>query len=440
MNPACCSPRSCNWAQTLVIRLLVAAWLTLTLGGCAAPTSLVPLTATLTTAERADPARQIVVTFRDTHSSLKTDAGASPRAYADTSRYDGALQSSALARRIAAQYTLRPVSGWRIASLEVYCAVFELASEAAMESTLARLRRDSRIESAEPMRQFTTSLASRTYDDPYFALQRGIARIRVPEAQQVARGRGITIALIDTGVDRTHPDLAARIVETQNFVDSDAAAFQHDRHGTAIAGIIAATSNNGIGIVGVAPEARLLAYKACWTERSASTAVCNTLTLAAALDTAIERRARIINLSLVGPNDPLLARLVIVAQQRGAIVVGASSNQPGEGFPGAVAGVLVVADSDAALRPVAYAQQTALLGAPGQDALTLLPGGRYDYVSGASASTAMVSGVVALALQRWPRAEPMAVIERLRRTASAGPATVRLVDAWAAVTDTADAN
>jgi subtilisin family serine protease len=416
-----------------VSRLLIAISLGLSLLACATPEPLLPLASSLSISDRTSPTRQIVVTFRDAQSSLKADAGASPRAYAVTPGYDGSLQSSAFARRLAAQYQLRPVAGWRIATLDVYCAVFEVARDITVDSTLARMRADARLESVEPMRQYTTSLAERAYNDPYFSLQRGIARIRVPEAQQIATGRGISVALIDTGVDTTHPDLASRVFETRNFVDSDDAAFRRDRHGTAIAGIIAATTNNGIGIVGVAPEVRLLAYKACWSEASADAAVCNTLTLAAALEAAIERRARIINLSLVGPPDPLLAKLIGVASRRGAVVVGASSTRPHEGFPASVAGVVAVADTDADSHQGVLSDVAQLVGAPGQDALTLLPGARYDYVSGASASTAMVSGVAALMLQHTPKADSSSIAERLIRTSSTQATAGRLIDARAAV-------
>src|SRR6185369_8421588 len=153
--------------------------------------------------------------------------------------------------------------------------------------------------------------------------------IHVPEAQKWSKGRGVTIALIDTGVDTAHPELAGRIRLTRNFVDNDAERFQMDRHGTAVAGVIAALTNNGQGIVGIAPAADLIALKACWQERLDAPAVCNTLTLAEALAFAIERRSQIINLSLTGPSDPLLTRLVGRAVEQGILVLGASVAHPG---------------------------------------------------------------------------------------------------------------
>src|SRR5258705_9176099 len=141
--------------------------------------------------------------------------------------------------------------------------------------------------------------------------------------QQRATGRGIRVAVIDTGGDRSHPDLRGRIDTARNFV-SDDARFDSDIHGTAVAGIIAANADNGIGIVGLAPDAGLLVLKACWQHAIDDVrAQCNTFTLAKALTFAIDQRADIINMSLGGPNDPLLGLLIEIALTRGIIIVAA---------------------------------------------------------------------------------------------------------------------
>ena len=100
------------------------------------------------------------------------------------------------------------------------------------------------------------------------------------------------VAIIDTGIDFNHPDLAGQIVARRNFVDSDDAAFRLDRHGTAVAGVIAALADNHLGIVGIAPDSRLIALKACWQARATlAAATCNSFTLAQALQSAIDLRA-----------------------------------------------------------------------------------------------------------------------------------------------------
>lgn len=402
----------------------------------------------------ADSERQIVVTIRDTASGLRAAPGSTARAYSSAQAY----QASAYARRIISglehDYRIDWVAGWRIDLLSVHCAVFVARDRAERDALLVRLRKDARVESAQPMNTFLTSAHTAEYNDPYFSLQKGVERMQVPEAQQWSSGRGVTVAVIDTGVDLSHPELAGRILLARNFVDRDDEQFRLDRHGTAVAGVIAALTNNGQGIVGVAPAAKLLALKACWQQRPDAPSVCNTLTLAEALSFAIQQRARIINLSLTGPSDPLLARLLGRALEQGILVLGASAAAAEKvmaadaGFPLSVPGVIAVADADDASAIARLAEgansssQTntaaqepkALLAAPGREVLTLAPGGRYDYVSGASISTAMVSGVAALVLERAGHLSTMEVRTLLERTGLPGtdPDT-RIVNACDAV-------
>src|SRR6202000_1191684 len=109
-------------------------------------------------------------------------------------------------------------------------------------------------------------------------------------------------------------------------VDADDAQFRRDRHGTEMAGVIAAVANNREGIVGVAPNARLLIFKACWQARSdADAARCNSFTLARALTAAFDAHAQVVNLSLAGPDDPLLSDLIREGQHRGVLFVGAAA-------------------------------------------------------------------------------------------------------------------
>src|SRR3546814_2041428 len=99
-----------------------------------------------------------------------------------------------------------------------------------------------------------------------------------------------SVALVDTGVDTAHPDLKGRIRGIHDMVGDSVTTMYGDRHGTEVAGIIAAVGNNRPGIVGVAPEATLSVYKACWYPAGTGTARCNTFTLAKALAALIEDR------------------------------------------------------------------------------------------------------------------------------------------------------
>jgi len=197
------------------------------------------------------------------------------------------------------------------------------------------------------------------------------------------------VAVVDTGVYRQHPDLADRVAVAKDFVGHGSMA---EMHGTAVAGVIASTANNGIGTVGVAPEARILALRACWEEPGSSSGHCNSFTLAKALDWVVHRRPEVLNLSLAGPRDPLLERLLLAVLDENVKVVAAYERD--SSFPGSVEGVLLTRSPDETT--------SSAVGAPGHDILAAVPGDGFDFVSGNSFAAAHVSGVVALLLERAP--------------------------------------
>ena len=190
------------------------------------------------------------------------------------------------------------------------------------------------------------------------------------------------------------PNLSGRVAVEQNFVD--ARVHVAESHGTAVAGIIGARADDGEGIVGIAPQARLMALRACW-EVSAEKTLCSSFTLAKALQVAIEDKADVINLSLTGPQDELLARLLDVAIERRTTVVGAvDPDMPDGGFPASHRGVLAVSDESS------HRSSGPVLIAPGDDIPTTAPGGRWNFVSGASYAAAHVAGMVALVKELAP--------------------------------------
>ena len=364
-----------------------------------------------------DPERLVIVTVRNAPGPTIPRAGSTPRDYDARNTYTVSPAARAAARAIATTHKLREVSSWPILSLGVHCLVFELPEGASRLAMLDTLRHDQRVESAQPLQTFdtlTTPTPSATYNDPYQRLQQNLQTLGIPQAHEWSRGEGINIAVIDTAVDAAHPDLAGRISRQQSFLDPAAAAagtpIDRVRHGTAVAGVIAAVANNQQGIVGIAPAAHVFALNACWPALDVGRSMCNTFTLAKALGAAIEIRADIINLSLAGPPDRLLTRLVNQALQRGIIVVGAaadlaSTGQLDDGFPGSVEGVIRVSSAAArtSATEVSNVAANAALSAPGTDVLTLVPAGHYDFQSGSSLATASVSGGIALLLARDPK-------------------------------------
>jgi len=277
----------------------------------------------------------------------------------------------------------------------MHCAVLEVPEGTDRFTMLAALAHDRRIKLAQPLQSFATRTEG--YNDPYVGLQRGFQQMDVAAAHPWSQGEGIRVAIIDTGADTEHPDLRGNIAAAANFVDSDDRQFRLDRHGTEMAGVIAAVANNREGIVGIAPGVRLLLFKACWQARlDADAARCNSFTLARALVAAFDAHVQIVNLSLAGPADPLLTDLIREGLRRGVLFVGAAPAGAAEGNEGLLhqPGVIEVASigSRSPLSTVLYA--------PGREILTLLPAGHYDFASGDSIATAEVTGVLALLLAK----------------------------------------
>jgi subtilisin family serine protease len=392
----------------------LAVWATLL--GLAACTELPTRAAVPPLPEEAltSPEHFVVVTVRNVPLANASRAGSTVRGYDTAGGYSASASARATVDAIARDYGLHEVSGWPIAVLKVHCVVFRLPPDQTPEGMVKVLARDQRVETAEPLHAYATMGAE--YNDPYRPLQRNLDSLSIEDAHRLTTGQGVRVAVIDTGLDVGHPDLqaAGRTIVRRDFVRDAGAGPAADRHGTQVAGLIAAVANNGIGIAGVAPGVSLYAFKACWYPAPDSRAVCNTFTLGQALAAAIDSRVNIVNLSLSGPMDPLLSRLVSQAIERGAVVVGALGPQDaGPSFPTALPGVIAV---DAAED---HPTRSDVVLAPGRDILTLAPGGHYDFASGSSLATAEVTGTVALLLSLHP-GTPASDIRRLL-VESSGP-------------------
>jgi hypothetical protein len=363
------------------------------------------------------PQRYIIAAVSNEPVTFMAHAGSTPRGYDMISTYGPTERARRLMREVESDYMLREVNAWPIESLHMHCAVLEVPAGADRDTLLDKLSHDPRVALTQPVQTFgvrTDASSAGAYNDPYVGLQRGFQQMDVADAHSWSRGDGVRVAIIDTGVDVNHPDLRGSIAAAANFVDADDVQFRRDRHGTEMAGVIAAVANNGEGIVGVAPQARLLIFKACWQERAgADAAHCNSFTLARALSAAFDARAQIINMSLAGPKDPLVGDLIQVGLRRGVLFVGAATPTVDGGGIMHQTGVIEVASAETPGAPT-----PGMLFAPGHEILTLLPDGHYDFASGASIATAQVSGVVALMLAKDPALTANRAYELLHDTSS----------------------
>lgn len=314
---------------------------------------------------------------------------------------------------IATRYGLRVLRRVELTTLKEVLVVFEIDGSGTVDTLLPRLLADGAIADAYPEQLFSTSA---NYSDPYAGLAYGPKKIGAPKLHQSATGKGSLVAIIDTGLDEQHPELADSIAE---FQDLTGKGWSADLHGTAIAGIIAAKANNGMGTYGVAPDVKILALKACQPKQAGKLgARCWTSTLVQALDLAIQKNAKIINMSLGGPPDKLVARYVRAAQQQGRLIVAAAGNggpHAKPAFPAALQEAIAVTAIDALNSAYVKANVGDFieLAAPGVDIISVTPGQDYPVLSGTSMAAAHVSGAAALLMQLQPSLTPQAIRQSL---------------------------
>lgn len=417
--------------------LAYGAWLLATLMACSC--TLAHASAKDALASSMDAKRDIVLAVANPIEPPAMHAGSSLLGYAPSGYYGAGQRAASALNELKQHYGLHQLAGWPIKALGVYCVVVEAPAGADRDALLKTLAKDERVQLAQPLQDYSVyaDAAAHThhYNDPYVDLQRGFVETDAALAQKLSQGEGVHVAIVDTGADITHPDLQGRIHDTHDMVDGDTAAFDHDHHGTEVAGVIAADADNHQGIVGIAPKAVLSVYKACWyTPEPNSGAHCNSFTLAKALAAVIDTDARIVNLSLGGPADPLLDKLLTQLLSQGRIVVAALPPSGSlDGFPDNAPGVIVVRVSDRSPAPAG------ILSAPGNDILTTQPGGGYDFTSGSSMAAAHVSGILALLLSVAPRLDAHAAYDLLLQNSKMSNGMLQ-VNAAAAVSALHNAN
>jgi hypothetical protein len=239
--------------------------------------------------------------------------------------------------------------------------------------------------------------------------QYALAKLRLGEAHGVARGDKVLVAVIDSGIDQSHPALTGVIEKSFDALNSSEGPHSH---GTAIAGIIAGHAR----LTGAAPAVRILAARAFSATQG------STFSILASIDWAAGQGARVINMSFAGPSDPALGRILAAARQKGVVLVAAAGNAGPKSpplWPAADPNVIAVTATDYDDRLFAMANRGShvAIAAPGVDILVATPGESYKMESGTSFAAAFVSGVAALVLERKPQAGPDAVKKALLSTA-----------------------
>lgn len=298
--------------------------------------------------------------------------------------YSNSLELKRFGKRVAKEYDLRLKKAWFIDSLKVYCIIVEVDPN--KKNVLSTLEQDERVDWVQRSNRFEL-LKSTSKDAPS-----SVAEVATLFDQM--DGLGVRIALIDSAVSRQHPELLGSISVNRDLViGGEPSNAIGERHGTAMAGILVASPQTGLGIRGVAPAAQVLAYRGCWENDSGGTQ-CNTLSLARALDDVIKAAPSILNLSLSGPRDRLLDSLINKLVAKNVFIVAAfdPSRTNNNRFPARRNGVLIVR---AEHMHQGFQNE---FTAPGRR-IVVSPDTNYQSMNGHSVATAYTSGVLALMAQ-----------------------------------------
>jgi len=233
-------------------------------------------------------------------------------------------------------------------------------------------------------------------NDPYLNEQWALSHIQIGELWRATNsGAGIVVAVLDTGIDRGHEDLNGKVVAEANFTSSPIAGDVYG-HGTHIAGIIAAYSDNGVGIVGVAPQSQLMNVKVADDEGS-----CQASAVAKGIIWAVNNGAKVINVSIeLREPSSELEEAVNYAWSQGAVIMAAAGNEGNQSpvYPAYYEHCIAVAatEQDDTLALLSNYGDWVDIAAPGFDIYSTLPGDEYGYKTGTSFATAYVSGLAAI--------------------------------------------
>ena len=300
-------------------------------------------------------------------------------------------------REMKETYALTSIESYSLRALDSRMVLFGTL-EQDIPGLVEKLRKNKNILLVQPNYLF------RTMADPLCKNQYANTVLNIDKLHKVSMGRGVKVAVIDTGVDADHDDLKARVSLKKNFVRGE--SYAPEIHGTAIAGLIAASVNNG-GIEGVAPEASIIALRACRQVSAENPeGECSTDSLARALDEAIEQRVHIANMSFGTPHyDSLLARFIDNGKEKGILFVAPASNVKNDRrlrFPASHPAVIAVGGLDEQMNPYPNGDiaKASYACAPALNILTTIPGNKHNFMNGTSLSSAYISGILALAVEK----------------------------------------
>lgn len=292
--------------------------------------------------------------------------------------------------------------------------------EAAIDQVSAALTNSGLFTYVEPDFVAHTGATSVIPNDPDYPSQWHLTSINAPTAWGITTGGAtVTIAVVDSGVDSTHPDLTSKLVAGWNFVNGTSNTADDYGHGTAVAGAAAAATDNGTGVAGVAWNTKIMPLVVLDSTGSASYS-----NIASAIQYAADHGARIINVSLGGSSaSSTLQNAVNYAWNKGSIVFAAAMNNSSSTpyYPAACTYVISVSATEPAGTLASFSNYGSSidLAAPGDNILTTMQGGGYGSWYGTSFSSPIASAVGALVLSVQPGLSASALVTLLENNADA---------------------
>jgi thermitase len=295
--------------------------------------------------------------------------------------------------------------------------IVDLPEGVSAKAVLARLARHPHLKRVELDRKVR---ASATANDPYFASEYHLAKTGVTTAWNTTQGAGITIAILDSGVDTGHPDLAANMLAGYNFVDNNTNVADVCGHGTAVAGSAAAVSNNSQGVAGVAGQAKILPVRIAAADASGG-CTAYVSTIVSGITYAADRGARIVNLSygpLVG--SAAIQNAASYLKSKGGLLFVSAGNSGADLATTPTSTMVVVSATDAGDSRTSWSNfgSAVTLAAPGAGIWTTSRGGSYGTWNGTSFSAPVAAGVGALVMAANPKLDNQTVENLLYSTAT----------------------
>jgi subtilisin family serine protease len=324
---------------------------------------------------------------------------------------DGSL-SDAQADELARRHGLARLESQNFPLVGGTVGLFRVIDRRPTETVSREFGGDANVRSVQPNFRYVLQdqKAALTEGDP---AQYALAKLRLPEAHTLARGANVTIAVIDSGIDIKHPELANSIADTFDALGSKEGPHPH---GTGVAGAIVAHAR----LMGSAPEARILAIRAFGAAPSGAEST--SFIILKGLNYAAAHGAQIVNMSFAGPKDALIERGIAATAAKGILMIAAGGNAGPKSpplYPADNPNVIAVSATDSQDRLFTASNRGSYIAvaAPGVDIFLPAPDEKYQMTSGTSFSAAYISGTAALLLERNPALKPDEVRAILMKTA-----------------------